>query len=323
MGTKAPDDPYVIEIQARAAPMGWLDNETIVVFAYLGDKQTRRDGVVEEVGRIASYKYRTGEMRAFGKASSGTCYSDGYASYIFLDKVTDELWASYGFLGSEITKKVKPGEIHFNRGGYYKTCRQITDRKPMPSWAEGKYFVWALRDEHGVFNCGSSNFHEKRVNARMHRWDDPVGVELPFTCYSVRRGFVYYPFKGAYFTQEIGPVIPWPVGRDRKAFWMYPDGKVETLVFPYSTAIRGDMLPTVKGIVAFSSPESLSEEHRIHLITPSGMRELYGGHGGGSVSPDGCKLAMIHDEDYSARLRSSRSTKPNTFKVLDFCWTGK
>jgi hypothetical protein len=323
MGSKEANGPHVTELPIRGGPIGWHDNESIVVHAHLGDKQTRSDGVVEEVGRIATYNYKTGEQRVFGKATSGQCYSDGYISYIFLDKMTDELWASYGPLGNEVTRKIKRGEMSFDRGTQYQTCRPSSERLPPPEWARGKYYVWNLRADHGVLSCATLDYYEQTVKARFHRRDDSIGVELPFTCYDVRRGFMYYPFKNAYFAQEFAPVIPWPQGRDRKAYWLYPDGRVETIVFPYSTAIRGEMLPTAKGILALSVPESRAEDYRIHFIAPEGTKELYRGYGFGVGSPDGCKVAMILDEDYTARVRTSGVKTPVKFIVVDFCRTNR
>jgi hypothetical protein len=321
MGSNEANRPHVTEVPIRGGPLGWHDNESIVVYIHLGDKQIRKDGVVEEVGRIATYNYKTREQRVYGKVTSGQCYSDGYVSYIFLDKMTDELWASYGPLGNEVTRRIKRGEMSFDSGTQYQTCRPFSERPQPPEWARGRFFVWNLRAGHGVLSCATRDYYEKTVKARFHRIDDSIGVELPFTCYDVRRGFMYYPFKKAYFAQEFAPVIPWPQGRDRKAYWLYPDGRVETIVFPYSSAIRGEMLPTVKGILSLNVPESRTEDYRIHFIAPEGIKELYRGYGFGVVSPDGCKIAMNHDEDYAARVRTSGVTTPVKFIVVDFCRT--
>jgi hypothetical protein len=173
----------------------------------------------------------------------------------------------------------------------------------------------------GVIACNvrSYSFDTKTVAASFHRGNEAEGVELPFSCFDVRRGFQYYAFKEAYFATQQDIVTPWPIGKDRKAYWLFPNGRVETLTLPYSSAIRENMVPTVRGIVAFSRPISRNERYGVYLVTPKHTQRILDGHGSGVTSPDGCKVVVLHDPEYDARVEGRRASSPVTLKVLDFC----
>ena len=309
----------IVELPVQGAPVAWIDNDSILLNLDSGERATRQSGAIVRIFELVTFNYKTGERRSHGRVGTGLCFTDGYISHVLTDDATGELTAVFGELGKEIRRKVKPGGLLFDRGAEYRSCRPLSELPKPPAWAEGKYFVSNLRPEHGVVSCGTRDFHERNIRARYHTRIDPVGIQLPFTCHEVREGLRYYAFKGAYFTQENGPIRPWPRDRERKAYWLYPDGKVETLVFPYSTAIRGNMLPTAGGIVSFSFPDTREEKYRVHLIGSTGMRELFPGNGAGVVSPDGCKVAMLHDPDYTARVRTSGVSTPVRLILLDFC----
>jgi len=322
-------DVRVIELKSNAGPVGWLDNETIVAIGQTGESYARKDGAMQPIARVMTLNYRTGEQKLFGKISSEFCFSDGYVSYAFLDRATDELWVSYGELGSETTRKIKPGELNFDRGSRG-SCRPWSERPKPPSWAKENTAIWPLSPYKGLLNCNvaAATASTQYVKARFHKPNDEQGVELPFSCYEVSMGLKYYPFKGAYFSFEFDFRIPWPAGRDRRAFWLFPDGTVETQLLKYSTAIRAGGIPTAKGIVtfatparAFAEPASAEADYWIYLVTPMESKRILPGHGSGVTSPDGCKVAMLHDPEYKARINNRSVTTRVTLKVLDLCET--
>jgi hypothetical protein len=157
------------------------------------------------------------------------------------------------------------------------------------------------------------------VKARFHKPDDETGVDLPFSCYEVFRGLQYYPFKGAYFALEFDFRHPWPEDRNRRAFWLYPDGRVDTVVLPYSTAIRESGIPTARGVVAFARPSKRGDDYWIYLVTPESSKRILRGNASGVTSPDGCRVAMLHDPEFDARVDGRSVTSPVTLKVLDLC----
>lgn len=321
VGAENETDIRIIDLKTSAAgPFGWVDNETFVIMANTDERYIRKDGQEVRVARVMTHNYRTGERKVFGKVSSQLCYSDGYVSYAFLDRATEELWVSYGKLGEETTHKIKPGEMNFDRGPEG-SCRPWSERPLNPPWAKPKTAIWHLWPRLGLINCQAptASVRTKYIKARFHKPDDDAGIELPFSCYEVFGGLRYYPFKGAYFALEFDFRSPWPEGRDRRAFWLYPDGRVETLSFPYSQAIRASAIPTARGFVASARPANREDDYGIYLITPESTKRIARGNGAGVTSPDGCKVAMLHDPDFKARARTRGATTPVTLKVLDLC----
>jgi len=94
---------------------------------------------------------------------------------------------------------------------------------------------------------------------------------------------------------------------------------VEILTFPYSLAVRYYAIPVANGILAFSEPSSRKDDYWVYFLTPDSSRRLFRGHATGITSPDGCKVAMLIDPDFDARVSSRNVTTPVQLKVLDFC----
>jgi hypothetical protein len=314
-------DVRVIDLKVSAAgPFGWVDNETFVVMVRTAERYKRKDGAEVEIARVATINYRTGEQKTYGKVSSGLCFADGYVSYIFADDATGNIFASYGELGKEIVRKIEPGELRFDRV-LTGSCRPWNETPIRPQWLDAKTRFWNLWPFIGLINCRSADvsIRTQYVKARFHRTNDEIGVELPFSCYEVFRGLRYHPFKGAYFALEFDFRHPWPEGRDRRAYWLYPDGAVETIVLPYSIAIRESGIPTARGIIAFSRPEKRGEDYWVHLVTPGSTRRILRGNASGLTSPDGCRVAILHDPNFDARVSGRSPRTPVTLKILELC----
>ena len=312
--------PRVIDLKIASAPIAWVDNDTVLITIDTGERLQRRDGSLAVDIRLATYNYKTGERRTYGRSGSGLCYADGYVSRVYEDEVTGELIGLHGQLGKEQVLKVEPGKLMFESGPT-SSCRPWKERPPAPAWAQGKTATMLLWPRTGVIACNvlDYSFQTKTVKASFHKQAVAEGVDLPFSCFDVRRGFKYYHFKQAHFAVQQDLVTPWPIGRDRIAYWLFPDGRVETIRLPYSSAIRENMVPTVRGIVAFSRPTSRDEDYGIYFVTPDRTQLILQGHGFGVTSPDGCKVAVLHDPDYVARIEHRRVSGPATLKLLDVC----
>jgi len=313
-------DLRIIDLKITAAPIAWVDSETILLRFNSGETVQRKDGGTSMVFRLMTLNHRTGDRRIYGRADSAICYSDGYISYIYEDETTGEIVALHGELGRENVFRAEPGKLLFDRGPTG-SCRPLRERPALPDWAQDKTATIRLWPPVGVIACNvrSYSLETKDVPASFHKGGDTKGIELPFSCFDVRRGLKYYEFKQAYFTPQIDLVTPWPIGKNRKAYWLFPNGDVQTLKLPYSSAIRENMIPTVRGIVAFSRPVSKSEEYGVYLVTPEGTKHILRGHGSGITSPDGCKVALLHDQEYDARVDGRRVSSSPTLKILDFC----
>jgi len=319
----AAKDIAVVELPFVAHPVAWIDNETLLLVEYSGELVTRHNGARIRISHLISYNYKSGGRHDYGRVGTELCYADGYVSHgMRADDDDEHVIVIYGELGKETRRRIKPGELTFERGARG-SCRPWSERPARPSWATEKTAIWYLWPRLGVIDCQTQavNPFTRSIKARFHRSDDEVGVELPFSCEEVA-GFDalrYYPFKGAYFAFEYDYRHPWPEGRDRRAFWLYPDGRVETLTFPYSKAIRQTAIPVAEGILAFSRPDNREDDYWVYLLTPDSTKRLYRGEATGIPSPDGCKVAMLIDPDFKAKVRS-RSVKTQIFlNVLDFC----
>jgi len=277
------------------------------------------------VFHLVSYNYKTGEKHDYGRVGSRPCYRDGYVSF-FLEDDADakHVIAVYGALGKETRRRVEKGEIRFDEAARG-SCRPWSEGPKRPAWANDKTVLWFLWPRSGLIDCRTRLISPlvKDVKARFHRFDDNVGAELPFSCYEVS-GYGtlrYHPFKNAYFALEFDYRIPWPKGRDRRAFWLYTDGRVEVLTFSYSQAIRHTAVPIANGVLAFGQPADPMDDYWVYFLTPRSSRKLFRGNATGITSPDGCKVAMLIDPDFKAKLRSRNVKTPAALKILDFCGT--
>ena len=315
-------DVRIIDLRRGGEPVAWIDNETILLLELTGE-QGRRLGNVYPLSRLATYNYRTGERKTYGNADWQACYANGYVSYLTVDRSTGDLLAVSGELGKETSRavKLKRGEQFFD----YASCRPFSELPGRPGWLDEKTQFRYLWPPAGIINCRADRVSdwEEYVKARFHKRRDATGVALPFSCFQVYPGLKYYPFKGAYFAYEYSGG-PWPQDHERRAFWLYPDGRVETVVLPYSDAIRGAIgVPTARGIVTFPG----SGTHRAHfptysvyLVTPEAAKLIAEGNAlAASTSPDGCKVAMLHDPEYSTRVDKLQIIVGATLKVLELC----
>jgi len=320
LGGENQTDVRVVDLKLRLSPIGWKDNETIVVIGDNGERYSAKDGALQTVLRIMTVNYKTQQREVFGKVGGEYCFSDGYAMYVFPDRATDELWVSFGELGKETLRRIKPGELNFDDGPTG-SCRPRDERPPRPQWLDADTRIWSLWPRLGLIDCRSKsvNVRTRDIKARFHAPEDKEGVDLPFSCYEIFRGLRYYPFKGAYFSLEFDFRSPWPAGKERRAFWLYPDGKVETIVFPYSTAIRAQAVPSVRGLVAFADPTTKDGDYGVYLATAQSTKRILRGHASGITSPDGCKVAILHDPDFAARLDRRPVTSAVSLKVLELC----
>jgi hypothetical protein len=318
-------DIAVVELPFVANPIAWMDNETLLLEEYTGKIVTRHNGARVRVFHLTSYNYKSGKRHDYGRVGTELCYADGYVSHgMRPDDEEEHVIVVYGELGKEVKRRIKPGQLAFDRGARG-SCRPWTERPARPSWANEKTTIWYLWPRLGVIDCQTWAVSPltRNIKARFHRPDDDVGTELPFSCEEVSgyNALRYYQFKGAYFAFEFDYRHPWPEGRGRRAFWLYPDGRVETLTFSYSKAIRNTAIPVVDGILAFSRPDNRKDDYWVYFLKPDSSKRLYRGEATGITSPDGCKVAMLIDPDFKARVQSRNVKTPVFLKVLDFCRT--
>lgn len=322
VGAQNETDVRIIDLKRDGVPVAWIDNETLLLYEGTGERVKRKSGYVRGVNRLVSLNYRSGELHVYGQTDSEICYADGYVSYIREDIPTGDSFAVYGQLGKETITKIAPSVGRYFDNGPTGSCRPFSERFDRPQWLDQKSHFWRLWPHAGLIDCrsGLPSVSDKYVKARFHKANDREGTELTFSCYEVLPGMKYYPFKDAYFALEHDFRWPWPKERDRRVFWLYPDGRVETTVLPYSNAIRETGIPTARGLVTFARPTERGEDYWIYLVTPNAAKVIMRGHAStGVTSPNGCRVAMLHDPDYEARLDHRRVTTKVTLKVLELC----
>ena len=318
-----PDKIKVTDLPVVSYPFAWMDNERILMRIKSGSKTDARGEGRYATFDLVSYNYKTGERHNYGRVGQQICYADGYISHTRADDDDDEvIIAVYGKLGKETTRRVRRGEMSFQRGARG-SCRPWSKAPQRPSWVNADTTIWRLWPRLGFIDCRTDFVSPlaKDVRARFYGMTDKVGVELPFSCYSVSGygSLRYYPFNKAYFAFEFDYRHPWPEGKDRKAYWLYPNGRVEILTFPYSTAIRDTAVPVVGGFLAFSRSYGRNDDYWVYFLTPNSQTRLYRGNALGITSPDGCKVAMLIDPDFMVKARSRKAKTPVSLKVLDFC----
>ena len=316
-----PDKIKVTDLPVVSYPLAWMDNERILMRVKSGTKTDAHGEGRYATFDLISYNYKTGERHNYGRAGQQICYRDGYVSRGWReDEDRSKVIVLYGELGNETRREIKPGEINFDRGPGG-SCRPSNERPPRPSWAQEDTAIWNLWPRLGVIDCRTRAVSPltKHIKARFHRIDDDVGVDLPFSCEQVFPGPRYYPYKGAYFAFEYDYRHPWPEGMDRRAYWLYPDGRVEVLTFPYSKAIRGNAVPVADGLLTFTRSYGRGDDFWVYFVTPNSKTRLYRGNAMGITSPDGCKVAMLIDPDFKAKAWSDKVKTPVALRVLDFC----
>ena len=186
------------------------------------------------------------------------------------------------------------------------SCRYYEQK---PEWDRGQYSL-PLLEEHGSLLLKDS----RQNNPVMFYFPkNEKGVALPIGTRQVLHNLVQYAaFKNVYFLYPIAyidpetgkeePIGPWPKGKPVQVWWLAPDGKVTTEDIPFMPFMRGGsrgFFPTRGGIFIYSHKTDdlgkpgdaggyLAQDGKVlKLIT--GMVDQV------SISPDGCKVAFLHD----------------------------
>ena len=310
----------IVDLKVSGLPTGWVDNETILLSVDSGETFLRKDGSRSAVIRLVGFNYQTKEQRIYGRTDAGLCFFNGYVSYFYQDEQTGELIAAHGLLGQEKRQIFKSGSIDFDRGPRG-SCRPWNERPAIPDWIGSKAGVWHLSPGLGFVDCNvaAATVDTRRVKARFHSLNDHLGVELPFSCYQIQTSLRYYSFRNAYFGLEFDVRSPWPVGRDRFVFWLHPDGNVEQVLLRYSDAIRDEVIPTARGLMAFSQPYDRAADYWVYFITADATKPVLRGYATGVTSPDGCKVAVLHDPERRARVEGRKTAADPSVKVLEVC----
>ena len=214
------------------------------------------------------------------------------------------------------------------------SCRYYGEK---PEWIIINHQTLPLIDGHGFLDWPPSEGPSPVQNQplRFHPKSSSEWIELPIGTREVWRIDVRYAsFKSSYFLHPITyidpqtgkeePIGPWPEGKAVPVWWLSPDGSVTTETVPYMRFMRGGSrgyFATRKGIFIYTHKTDgagkpgdaggyLARNGRVtKLIT--GLLDSV------SISPDGCRVAFIHDP-YDTVYGIERLNRINV-KVLNVC----
>lgn len=192
------------------------------------------------------------------------------------------------------------------------SCRYYEEK---PNWIIQGHETLPLMDGHGFLDWSLEEEVQPRQKRRITFYQSAYtdGIKLPISMRQVwRTEVVYASFKGGYLLAPHSYIDPetwkeeaiglWPKGKPVPMWWMAPDGTVTTEEVPYMPFMRGGsraFSPTRKGIFISTHKTDdmwkpgeaggyLAQGGKVtKLIT--GMLEQI------TVSPDGCKVAFLHD----------------------------
>jgi hypothetical protein len=287
---------------------GWLDNER-VLFQSEQSTAPKLQGNSSGKGQYI-WNVSTGQVTKDTtlEGASTICLRGDSLTFIRKSATDDKKWL--------VVVRTKAGETEsplintqwFNRF----TCRYY-DQKP--EWIIPNHQTLPLLDGHGYLDwsptIGPDSFRNKPLKFRINfasEW-----MDLPIGTREVWHNLVKYaPFKNSYLLYPITyidrdtgkeePIGPWPQGKPVPVWWLNPDGIVTTETVPYVRFMRGgsrSYFPTQVGIFITT--------HKADDVGQPGDAGGYLARNGQvtkvitglldsvSISPDGCRVAFIHD----------------------------
>jgi hypothetical protein len=325
----------------------WIDDRKLVfVSSHYHRPETTRIEQLPGYSRIFLWDVDEG-IRPYsgyriGSSPVGICYS-GKWFRVVLNRET-----------KTTPKKVLKGpldnlqvhdEFHENTGAlspHIKSMNKYECRwQDAPEFNDPYRIYWSLRDGDGYLIAAPREkpWLDTPRPAWLKNKTTGLEVELPFTATRGRLTCLrYVDFKDAYFG------IPCLLGgwkkdpelveaiRDRgcvPAFWLYRDGRVETVCLPSARILESlfwEPIPTRNGLIIYYT----SGHYPGLYLYRDGKEEaiLLGYINGGKpppssemdLSPDGCRVSFLTAPDHT----SGRFTGPQrTWRILDVCPEGQ
>jgi len=296
--------------------IAWLNEDEILFQGFtLKALQEMRRGDISANYRATRILYianvTSGEVREHVRLdrNGGFCYSAGRISY---KKEGGNLW--FGEFGAEKeaggASKTVAGDAFAER----LRCQDI-DRSRYPQWPSE---LVVLLEEHGVIELRYADHARQYLG--VYLWK-PGAVEPVFVTDKRLSGLYYAPFKRAYFWGRPGYLDRTPT----EGLWLYPDGRVETLVIPPGRwnefrSTNATFLPTKVGmLVLIGGPDHVTyllppDRSRPNNFRSEEMRTVFRGVAWRfAVSPNGCRLAV------ATGAKRIPNTDPSHLEVIDLC----
>jgi hypothetical protein len=300
---------------------GWLDNDKVVFYSELGAKAHEGPSILD--GGYYVWDIAAGKLNKDPslEGAAKLCVQGDYVTFLRKAPTDEKKWLVVTRVKGLETVTPLVNAEWFNRF----SCRYYEQK---PQWDRGHASL-PLLEEHG-----SLFFKDSRENNPIMFFPptSEKGVPLPIGTRQVWHNLVQYaPFKNAYLLYPIAyidpetgkedPIGPWPKGKPVPMWWLTPDGKVTTEHIPYMPFMRGGsrgFYPTRAGIFITShKTDDLGKPGDAggYLAQASSVEKLITGLlENVSVSPDGCKVAFLHDP-YTTEPVSERVK----VKVVSLC----
>lgn len=333
--------PYpVLDSKVLAPRIGgsvhWLDNRRVVFVGYreifeVEDKVLRKDSYAKgswlgiwdvASGEIKVHKRSVGAINCFNGIDQSIIYMSWNdkekAGEWFVGRYPDE--RSFGV--QNIALDIDLLECAYPR------------KRDYPGELQGKKYVTRLLEGHGYLGPVLNDMGNTNTPWGLYDTQGMKVTELPAPPLFLR----YYPFKNAYFinkgtssyrgARKSNGRITWSApGRavlisddPHVGWWVYPSGKVEEVKIPPRTQIRPnekpysqtmDFSPTKTGV--FFPFNTLDDVSGGYLARGEKLVKVIGGALYQiAVSPDGCKVAFLHNPAPTKALRE-------WIKAIDFC----
>ena len=305
----------------------WVDNFRVLFLDFRGRHASRPDGGRQPISTLSVWNPDSGLIEDRGDAGTNLCYVNGYVRYSRWiskeGKSLDSVEVLAGDLGQEmIVRDVISPPDYLDRY----TCRRASERS-LPDWTRGQRVV-LLRSGDGFFVLGQEK-DDRNSPVEFHPSGGRRAVLMPFrrreadfalTQYEAYKGA--YLIGGTYFVEQSGHplggfnISPWPKGMPIPVWWLYPDGRVEEIRLPTEARVGVRFFGAQPGIFLIAHGSGTNKDG-LFAVLPDSLTEILRGRiDAYSVSPNGCRIAVLHDEHYSGKRDRG------TVKVVDVCHRG-
>jgi hypothetical protein len=305
----------------------WLDNRRVLFFGFNGRYLDRADGRKQATQTLYLWDIENGVVEERGDIAGALCYANGYVRYPRWNLKEGEPNEKVQIVAGEFGKELPVDDV-IRRPDRLdtETCKRKA-LAPLPEWTQGQR-VLRLKPEHGFLLLGPEK-GDRNTPVTYHPRGEHDGIVMPFKRKEARLAFIkYVPFENAYLVSGDYFISdarhpqggynrsPWPKGASIPIWWLRPDGRVTETKLHTDARFGVWIFAMRPGLFFISHGYSVNMDGLFFASESTAKRVLKGFIEGYAVSPDGCKIAVDHNGNYSG------SAGLGTLKVVDVCSGG-